>query len=314
MFPTDQEPKAELHCHLDGLLRPSYVRTIQAGGFCPDLNLKELSNYYPVTDIDAWFQLGRFYEPFQQGNGDLLLEVLKLYLHDLIAQNVSYVEIMLSSFFDLEDDRLALMLQRYRDTADNIDGIEVGYLWATGRSKFEQRADRVRWLWRQGYIDGIALAGDESARTIKDFRDIFQDFAQENIPVEIHAGEWLGPDSIWDALEYGHPRRLGHALSLFDDPALPSYIRDKDIHIEFCPTSNIKVAGVKKIDDHPVFKAFEQGLNFSINTDDPGHFECSMNSEFRLINSVRPFAAGETDLIFSNALRSSFRDQGDESS
>ncbi|MCZ6502213.1 MAG: hypothetical protein O6945_06845, partial [Gammaproteobacteria bacterium] len=275
--PTDNEPKAELHCHLDGLLSPSYVKAIQADGFCPDLDLEELGHFYPVKDIDAWFRLGRFYDPFQQGNGELLLEVLKLYLADLIAQNVRYVEIMLCSFIDLEDERLELLLQQYRRVADNTDGIEVGYLWATGRDKFEKRADRVRWLWQKGYIEGIALAGDEKACTVKNFKDIFQDFARENIPIEIHAGEWCGPDSIWDAIEYGHPLRLGHSLTLFDDAALPRYLLDKNIHVEFCPTSNLKVGGVKKIDDHPIFKALEYGLNFSINTDDPGHFECTMN-------------------------------------
>ena len=313
MIPTDNEPKAELHCHLDGLLCPSYIKVIQADGFCPDLNLEALGHFYPVEDIDAWFRLGRFYHPFQQGNGELLLEVLKLYLNDLMDQNVRYVEIMLCSFIDLEDERLELLLQQYRHIANDMDGIEVGFLWATGRDQFEKRADRVRWLWRKGYIDGIALAGDENACTVKNFRDIFQDFERENIPVEIHAGEWCGPDSIWDALEYGHPRRLGHALSLFDDPALARYLLEKNIHVEFCPTSNLKVAGVRKINDHPIFKALDYGLNFSINTDNPGHFECTMNSEFRLINSVRPFTSGEPALIFENSLSSSFKDPSSSS-
>ena len=214
---------------------------------------------------------------------------------------------MLSSFFDLEDERLEQHLHQFRQVANNTDGIKVGYLWATGREKFAVRAERVRWMWRQGYIDGIALAGDEKACVIRDFKDIFQDFTEEKIPLEIHAGEWLGPESIWDALEYGHPDRLGHALSLFDDPVLVKHLVDTNIHIEFCPTSNLKVAGIEKIEDHPIFEAMDRGLNFSINTDDPGHFECTMNSEFRLVDSVRALAVDEVTVIYENSLQAAFR-------
>jgi len=182
--------------------------------------------------------------------------------------------------------------------------------WAIGRtpkrSIFEEKVDKVVSLWRQGDITGLALAGDERACKVKDYADIFHSLANEGIPVEIHAGEWCGPESIWDALEYGHPRRIGHALSLFDDPGLPKHFQDNNIHIEFCPTSNLKVSGVQRLEDHPVFKAMDHGLNFSINTDDPGHFECTMNSEFKLLQTVRPFNEEMCRQVFRNSLGAAF--------
>lgn len=309
---TDQVEKAELHCHLDGLLCPAYIMAIQAHGFCHELDLKEMQRLYPIKDIDDWFRLQEFLAPHVHGKGELLLEVLKLYLRDLAEQGVRYAEIMLCSFLDTNDEIMDRLMQRYRNVAADLPEMEVGLLWAIGRSanreKFERKIERIISLWQRGYIDGIALAGDEKACKVRDYADIFQSLAQEGIPVEIHAGEWCGPESIWDALEYGHPRRIGHALCLFDNPELPKYVRDRNIHIEFCPTSNLKVGGVQKIGDYPVFKAIDYDLNFSINTDDPGHFECTMNSEFSLLQSVRSLEPSTFEQIFRNSLSAAFAD------
>lgn len=310
---TDQTEKAELHCHLDGLICPSYITAIQVHGFCPELDIEEMHRLYPIRNLDEWHRLHDFLAPHMQRKGELLLEVLKLYLRDLAKQNVRYAEIMLCSFLDWNDEKMDHLMQLYRNLATDLAGIEVGYLWAIGRrsnrEEFEWKIERLLSLWQRGYIDGIALAGDEKACTVSDYADIFKSLAQKGVPVEIHAGEWCGPDSVWDALEYGHPRRIGHALCLFDDPELPKYIRDKNIHVEFCPTSNLKVGGVKRIEDHPVFKAIDYGLNFSINTDDPGHFECTMNSEFNLLESVRSIGAHTFEQIFRNSLEAAFGDK-----
>ena len=307
----DQAEKAELHCHLDGLLCPAYVRAVQTRGSCSGLDPVEMQRLYPVKHLEDWFRLGEFLAPFVDGNGELLLEILKLYLRDLAAQNVRYAEIMLCSFLGADDARMDRLMQAYQNVAAGIEGIEVCYIWAVGRSpnraEFERKIERIISLWQRGYIDGLALAGDEKACKVEDYADIFQSLVDEGIPVEIHAGEWCGPESIWDALEHGHPRRIGHGLSLFDDPELPKYFQKNNIHIEFCPTSNLKVGGIERIEDHPVFKAMAHGLNFSINTDDPGHFECTMDSEFRLLQTVRPFDEDIFRQIFRNSLDAAFR-------
>ena len=311
---TDKTEKAELHCHLDGLICPAYIMAIQAHGFCPELDLEEMHRLYPIRDIDEWHRLQEFLTPHVHGKGELLLEVLKLYLRDLAKQSVRYVEIMLCSFLDRNEETMDRLMQLYRNLAADLAAeIEVGYLWAIGRSsnreEFEWKIERLLSLWQRGYIDGIALAGDEKACKVRDYADIFQSLAQKGIPVEIHAGEWCGLESVWDALEYGHPRRIGHVLCLFDDPELPKYICDRNIHVEFCPTSNLKVGGVQKIGDHPIFKAIDYDLNFSINTDDPGHFECTMNSEFSLLQSVRSIGTNTFEQIFRNSLGAAFGDR-----
>ncbi|MHC5037511.1 MAG: amidohydrolase family protein [Planctomycetota bacterium] len=308
--PKDPLEKVELHCHLDGLLSPPILEAVQAKGMCPELDLGKMRGLFPVTSLESWFRLGAFQAPFVNGNGELLLEILKLHLKDLVSQHVKYAEIMLCSFLGIEEERLLRLLGEYQKAAEEQKELEVVFLWAVGRTpdrvRFERKIERIISLWRKGFIHGLALAGDEKACRVKDVADIFQCLAEEGMPVEIHAGEWCGPDSIWDALEYGHPRRIGHGLSLFDDPNLPAYFLENDIHIEFCPTSNLKVSGIRRIEDHPVFKAMDYGLCFSINTDDPGHFECTMNSEFALLQGVRPLDEAMFRKVFRDSLRAGF--------
>ena len=84
-------------------------------------------------------------------------------------------------------------------------------------------------------------------------------------------------------------------------------IRERDIHIEMCPTSNLKTGSVKSIETHPIQQARELGMNFSVNTDDPGPFENSMLSEYQLLAARCGFLARDFHAIFSNALRSRFQ-------
>lgn len=308
----DQHPKAELHCHLDGLFCPAYIAHLQAKGFCSGLDLQKLKQLYPVESIQDWFHLRDFLAPFISRNGDLFLEVIKLHLSNLGKQNVKYAEIMLDSLLVFPDNLLSQVLMNFKSAAAELEGIEVRYLYALARSnnreKFVNRIERVLSLWKRGFIHGFALAGDESICKVRDYADVFNALAEEGMPVEIHAGEWCGVDSIWDALEYGHPRRIGHGLCLFDDPALPKYLKENGIHVEFCPTSNMKVGGISRIEYHPIFKAIDYGLDLSVNTDDPGHFECTMNSEFELINSVRPLTESIQNRIFTKSLKAAFGD------
>jgi adenosine deaminase len=139
-------------------------------------------------------------------------------------------------------------------------------------------------------------------------QNIFDLFRGLGLGIEIHAGEFAGPASVWDALQYGAPDRLGHAVAAFEDEALVQTLLERRIHIEFCPTSNLRLGVVRQIEQHPLGVARELGLEFSINTDDPGPFECSLTSEFELVQRTFGFTAGDFERVFQSALRAAFAD------
>jgi adenosine deaminase len=123
--------------------------------------------------------------------------------------------------------------------------------------------------------------------------------------LEIHAGEWAGAESVREALELGADR-IGHGVTAFDDPAVIEQLVDRGIHLELCLTSNLKTGAIRSLEAHPLRRAHELGISYSINTDDPGPCECSLESELAL--AVQQAELGATDLqaIARNALAARF--------
>src|SRR5574341_1349384 len=115
-----------------------------------------------------------------------------------------------------------------------------------------------------------------------------------------------GPESVWDALENGFPNRIGHGVAIFRDPRLVERFQRDRLHIEMCPTSNVKTGSVARIEDHPVRRALELGLSFSVSTDDPGPFECSLESEYELLAARFGFQERDFEVMRENALNARF--------
>ena len=204
--------KVELHCHIDGVLDPSMVRELDARGRSHPFELDKLSTACPARTLERWQEsYGPLVSPHFHGNAALLLDVLEVHLDRLVAQNVVYTEIMLSSFIRqcAELDDQGELFRQFRGLGDRFErsGLQVEYLITLGRGnspeEFDARAERAIYAFENGYACGVALAGDETAATVKSFADWFDRFHAAGLRVEIHAGEWAGPDSVWDALEYG---------------------------------------------------------------------------------------------------------------
>jgi adenosine deaminase len=231
----------------------------------------------------------------------------------LKAQNVRHAEVMLSGMlFAAPTEGDVVELHRlFRERVDRVSGtgISVVFICAFARGplpRIERQAGRILALRKAGLIRGVALAGDEKASDVKSLRGIFERFRDSGLGVEIHAGELAGPESVWDAVENGVPDRMGHAVAAFEDEELLDLICERDIHIEMCPTSNVVTGSVPRIEDHPVARARDLKMNFSVNTDDPGPFGCSMNSEFEILAETFGFSLEDFASIFRNTMRSSF--------
>ena len=307
--------KVELHCHVDNLINQALLRGLEARGRPNPIDLDDLSRVCPVGSFEDWTTAyNPVVDPHLTGNAAFILETLEQHLLHLRAQNVVYTEIMLSSFLmqcpEL-DDQLEL-LRQFRLLGDGFEstGLQVEYLFTMGRAtnqaRFDAKAERALAAADHGYVCGVALAGDESAATVKSMVDWFDQFHASGLKVEIHAGEWCGPDSVWDALEYGKPERLGHGLAVFDDPVLLEHVRDTGLHIEMCPTSNVVLAGVSSLAAHPIRRAVEEGMNVSVSTDDPGPLGITLESELTAVRDTFGFGLDVLRRLQSDALDARF--------
>jgi adenosine deaminase/aminodeoxyfutalosine deaminase len=124
-----------------------------------------------------------------------------------------------------------------------------------------------------------------------------------------HAGEGTTPVSIWAALNLG-AERIGHGISAALDEALMRYLREKDIPLEICITSNLVTGVVRRIEDHPVRQLFDAGVPIVLNTDDPAMFGCTLVGEYRLAAERFGFSQPELRTIAENGFRYSWRRNG----
>jgi adenosine deaminase len=233
-----------------------------------------------------------------------IIAILEVHIERLIAQSVEYCELMLSGLLGSTD-----VIETFRSIREAIDraqrgAIEVHLLVAVARrspERLERQVDRILEVARAGLICGVAIAGDEAACSIESLASHCARIKDAGLGLEIHAGETRGPESVWDALEHGRPDRIGHGVRAFEDARLLDLLIERRVHLELCPTSNLRLGVVKDIRQHPIVRARELGMSFSINTDDPGPFGCSMRSEEAMLRTELGFSDGD----FARILRDS---------
>lgn len=118
----------------------------------------------------------------------------------------------------------------------------------------------------------LDLAGDEDAFPLLPYRSIFKRAKQEGVGITIHAGESKGPDHVWEAVELLGADRIGHGIGAAQDQSLMSYLRENQIGLEVCPTSNWLTGCVASFETHPLGTLLRAGVPVCLNTDDPGIF------------------------------------------
>jgi adenosine deaminase len=303
-------PKAELHCHLDGVVDPAMLRGLSGPREDFTALAAELALTYPVTSLEHW---QREYQPvlarFLQPPALRLPQIALAQVERWSFQNVRHGELFVSTILGQIADDGALCTW-FRALGAAIEALpqppRVKFVLCLSRNKLIQNLPRLLRLARAGVIAGVSLAGDELACSIRELAGPLADLRAQGLGIEIHAGEQGGPDSVWDALEHGHPCRIGHGVRAFEDPALVARLAESGVHLEFCPTSNLSLGVIRAIDELPLPQALAAGIPFSINSDDPGVFGCSLSSELDLVTRTFGLELPQLMQIYDNACLAAF--------
>ena len=154
----------------------------------------------------------------------------------------------------------------------------------SGTSAWTKRAE---WLTRQfasriSNVAGIGIGGDERRAGPEQFREVYDHAAQYGLRLTVHAGETVGAESIWGALRELKADRIGHGLHAIDDPELVRYLAEKQIPVEVCITSNVMTGCCTAVEQHPVRKLFDAGVQVTLNTDDPDMFHTNLLREYQI--------------------------------
>lgn len=286
-------PKAELHVHLDGSLRPSTMLELasELKVTLPASEPHELANTIRAADS---IELVEYLEKFavtlslMQAPGALERTAYEL-AEDSAKENIRYLEVRYSPVLHTEKgmslkETVAAPL-RGLARAEADFGIRTGLIICGIRSLDPSVSLRLAELAVEYKDQGVVafdLAGAEAGNPAGEHRDAFQFAANHNLGLTIHAGEGDGASSIAQAIHECHARRIGHGTRLLEDPALESFVNNFRIPLEVCLTSNVQTGVAPTFAEHPFRRYFDAGLVVTLNTDNRLFSGTTLTDEFWL--------------------------------
>ncbi len=310
-------PKIDLHRHLDGSVRIETIRdaAISHGFPLPTKNLKKLKKYTCVSrkcrSLSMFLEVFNFFYEFLKFP-DVVERIAYENCEDAKKENLKYVELRFAPPLQATknfpiSDVVKCVLRGVKQGSKDF-GIKVGVIFCIYRSVSEEENWVTVKLAEKYFGDGVVgidLAGDESKYPTYKFKKFFDYARSVGIPITCHAGEASGPESIADAIKLG-AKRIGHGTMLYKDEELMKKVRDKEIPLEICLTSNLQTRVVDKITLHPIKKYYDYGIKITINTDDPFVSQININSEYLLAQKTFNFSLEDIKQIILNSVEASF--------
>ena len=323
-------PKAELHLHLEGTVDPATLAELSRRHPTP---LSTTNNRYTnIEDSGRVFTEDEARELYQYKDftGFLLafkavterLRTAEDYelvayrmMQKLRAQNVLHTEVYVSvGVIHWRGGEFAPLfegLERGRRRGERDFGMSLYWIFDAVRHFGPRRAglvlDEALALRKQSdSVVGIGLGGDERRAAPELFRDVYARAAREGLPTTIHAGETVGPESVWSALRELNVDRIGHGLTAADDPALVAYLAEKQVPVEACISSNVMTGCCPSAAEHSVRRLFDSGVMVTLNTDDPDMFRTSLVREYQIAQDSLGFSDAELRELALNSFRASF--------
>lgn len=310
-------PKTEIHLHLEALATVDTIwELIKKHEISYDdiSTKKDLKKKFNVTSLNEFIDL--FINIIQ--NNFRVEDDLKYLIRDartyLDRNNVVYAEIFFApSMFIRNGLNFKNMVKILDEGAKQTlaeDGKEIKFIIDVSRSFGVDNAKTNLELTLANShesIIGIGLGGAESSGPAREYKPVFEKAAKSGFHVVAHAGEDVGPESIWDAINFLKAERIGHGISAIQDEKLMDYLAETQIPLEICPTSNLFTQKyVKVLEEHPIRPFFDKGMNVTLNTDDPTIFSIDLIDEYMSLANKGFFSPEEIIQLVKNNVFATF--------
>lgn len=309
-------PKAELHLHLEGCIAPETLlelsrRNDPASGLAP-LDASAVARLYSYRDFPEFLLAFKAVTQRLRTAADYELVVYRM-MERLAAENVLHAEVFVSVGIVLwrGEDFAPLFagMERGRQAGEKDFGVSILWIFDAVRHldlELAQRVFRLAAQNRHRSVVGIGIGGDERRGPAALFRSLYAEAAQSGLRLSVHAGESVGPESIWSALRELGSERIGHGLSAARDPELMAQLTRTQVPIEICLSSNVRTGCCASLAEHPFPVYLRAGLMLTLSTDDPAMFGTSLAQEYAL--AQHHYGATDDDLreLARNSFRASF--------
>ena len=284
-------PKVELHVHLDcslsfevvQKLKPAITKEEYIRDFVAPPNCRDLVDY--INKAIAAIELMQTPEQLRLVTRDIIRQFR--------AENVIYAEIR---FAPLEHCRKGMkptevvqsVIDAVKEVKGEVDPV-VNIILCTLRHYSEGMSMETVKLVEQFQHNGVTgfdIAADEAGYPVDNHVAAFEYAHQKGLNCTAHAGEACGPESVWETLREFKPHRIGHGVRSMEDQQLADHLREKGIHLEVCPTSNIKTKVYQSISEHNLDRIFHQEISMSINTDGRTISDVTLSEEYEKVTET----------------------------
>jgi adenosine deaminase len=284
-------PKVELHVHLEGSVRPHTLLKLAKRHhvLLPADTLEGLRKWYTFRDFDHFIEIYLTISGCLRTAEDIEL-IAREFLENQAKQHIVYSEVTFTPYNQFLSNRLGFHEQleavnRARAWGEKDLGVRIGIIVDIPRTISPAEGEIIADWVIEGYGAGVialGLGGPERGNPPEKFRSAFDKVRRAGIPCILHAGETEGPKSIWSALQVADSRRIGHGVRAAEDANLLAYLREKQIPLEVCPSSNICLKVYPSMAEHSLPLLMQAGLYITINSDDPPMFNTTLTNEYLL--------------------------------
>jgi len=309
-------PKVELHVHLEGSIQPETLLQLAQRNKVqlPASNVEGLRQWYTFTDFAHFIEIYIAISSCICTPEDIEL-IAREFLRGQAEQRILHSEVTYTPYthFSLNrhisfEDQFAA-LTRARNWAAAELGISVNWVLDISRNVRPAEHGLTVADWAiSGMNDGVValgLGGPEIGNPPELFEAAFDRARNAGLASVPHAGETVGPESIWGALKSLKAQRIGHGVRCLEDDDLVAELRDRQIPMEVCPTSNVCLGVAASIAEHALPQLLDAGLYVTINSDDPPMFNTNLTNEYLSIANSFHFDAETIEKLVINAVRAS---------
>jgi len=285
-------PKAELHLHLEGAIRPATVVEL-AARHGAKISLQETEARYQYVDFNGFLDAFRWVTGYLRTPEDFELITDRL-ADELIAQNVVYAEVISAAgvmrLRGLQVEKIYAGMQRAAKRA-RARGLRIQWIldgtWQFGPDAAMEVVRICADLKNDGVV-AFGMGGDELAFAFEQFAPVYDFAAREGLRRTVHAGEVGEPSAILQAIEPLRGERIGHGIAAIRDSGVMEWLATWKVPLEICPTSNLRTGALARqlgqanatLEEHPLRKFLERSIPVVLSTDDPAMFGTTLLEEY----------------------------------
>ncbi|MEV3874171.1 adenosine deaminase [Streptomyces sp. NPDC049906] len=310
---TPPGPRYELHCHLDGSVRPATLRALaDEQGLALTRSVEELA-VAPARCGSLTRFLTHLELPLKVlQTPDALARAARELVEDWALDGVVHGEVRFAPQLHGRhgmglDDAVRAVARGLAD-GRRATGVRTALLLSCLRHQSPEESEAVAEaaLRHRDAVAGLDLAGDERLHPGAPHRPAFDLMHRAGIPCTVHAGEAAGAESVWEAIDVLGARRIGHGVRCTGDPSLLRRLRSERIALEMCPTSNVQTGAAPDLAGHPAAGLLARGVPVTISTDARTTCATTLGREFRVLREASGWTAQDEERVQRHAVAAAF--------